>query len=151
MRVNTTTTPRLCAGAAALSAALFLGGCGGSGEPPTASKASPVQGDQRAILDTDDALNTAGRQGDGGKVCDQLFTAGLKRSVEVSAGRGCAAEVKRSLAAPDEEISLQRDVEIAGSRASAVIREQNGNVSTLHLVKQGGRWRIAAVSPRRGE
>ena len=149
--MRTNTKPRRVAGAAALGAALLLGGCGGGEEAPTTSQPSPVQGDQRAILDTVDALNTAGREGDGGKVCDQLFTAALKRSVEVAAGRSCAVEVERSLAAPDEEISLQRDVRIAGTKASAVIREQNGNVSTLHLVRQAGRWRIAAVSPRRGE
>jgi hypothetical protein len=28
-----------------------------------------------------------------------------------------------------------------------VVREQNGNVSTLHVVRQDGAWRIASVTP----
>jgi hypothetical protein len=135
--------------AAAAFAALALAGCGGQDEPSAAPDAkAPVQSDQRAILDTIDALQSAGRRGDGRTICERLFTVRLARSVQAAAKRSCAEEVRGSLGSPSEAISVRRDIRIAKGTASATISEQNGAVSTLHLVEQAGRWRIDRVLPR---
>ena len=34
-----------------------------------------------------------------------------------------------------------------GSNATATVKEANGNVSKVFLVKQGGQWRIRSVTP----
>jgi len=128
-----------------------LAGCGGSDEkPPSAKKPSEsVPGDQRSILATVDALQTASRKGDGRAICGDLFTPRLVKSVEAAAKRSCAKEVRKRLFAPDAEISVGRDIEVTGGRGTAVIREQNGNVSKLSLVKQSSQWRIDRVTPQK--
>ncbi len=132
-----------------LGAVLALVGCGGSDtEPPSTQKLSTVSGDQRNVLATVDALQTASRNGDGDRVCDDLFSPGLVKSVEAAAGQSCAKEVRQRLFTPDAEISVSRDIKVDGARGTAVVREQIGNVSKLSLVKQDARWRIDRVTPQ---
>jgi UDP-N-acetylenolpyruvoylglucosamine reductase len=128
---------------AGLCVAAFLPGCGGSDDNKTTGA---VQGDQRGILATVDALQTASHAGDGGKICTSVFTKSLVRSIEKAAKRSCAAEVKENLFKPGASISADRNITVKGAAGTAVIREQNGNVSTLHLVKQARAWRIDRVT-----
>ena len=95
-----------------------------------------VSGSERGILATVDALQTASRKGDGRTICGDLFTPQLVKSVEAAAKRSCAKEVRKRLFAPDAEISVGRDIKVTGDRGTAVVREQNGNVSTLSLLRQ---------------
>jgi len=46
----------------------------------------------------------------------------------------------------DAAISVGRDIDVAGDRGTAVVREQNGNVSTLSMIKHNARWRIDRVT-----
>jgi len=135
----------------AVIVAVTVAGCGGSDKKPSAGqpRADPVSMDQRGILATIDGLQTASRTGDGQTICDKLFTPELVRSVAKSAKRSCAAEVRQKLSAPNAEISVGRRIDVAGDRGMAIIREQNGRVSKLSLLKQQGRWRIARVTPQR--
>jgi len=130
---------------AGLCVAAFLPGCGGSDDDKTTGA---VQGDQRSILATVDALQTASHAGDGGKICSSVFTKSLARSVEKASKRTCAAEVRENLFKPGETISADRNITVKGDAGTAVIREQNGNVSTLHLVKQDHTWRIDRVTAK---
>jgi hypothetical protein len=139
---------------AVVIAVAALAGCGGSGKPspsvqkPSVQKPSnPVSPDERGILATVDALQAASRKGDGRTVCGDLFTPQLVRSVEASATRSCATEVRKRLFAPDTTISVGKDIKVTADRGTAVIRESNGNVSTLSLVKRNARWRIDGVTP----
>lgn len=134
---------------AVVIAVAALAGCGGSGEPsPSVQKPShPVSGDERGILATVDALQAASRKGDGRTVCGDLFTPQLVRSIEASAKRSCAKEVGKRLFAPDTAISVGKDIKVTADRGMAVIRESNGNFSTLFLVKRNARWRIDRVTP----
>jgi hypothetical protein len=130
-----------------LLVAAALPGCGGSDDKQTTTGA--VGDDQRGILTTVDALQQASHDGDGAKVCSSVFTKSLERSIDKAAKRGCAAEVRENLFKPEESISVQRNITVEGDTGTAMIREQNGNVSTLHLVKQAGKWRIDRVTPQR--
>jgi hypothetical protein len=134
---------------AVLASIVALAGCGGpdSGSPAAAKPVTPISGSERGVLATVDALQTASRKGDGRAVCADLFTAQLVKSVEASARRSCAKEVRRRMFAPDAEISVGRDIKVTGDRGSAVVREQNGNVSKLSLVRQSAQWRIDGVTP----
>lgn len=135
---------------AILAAAVVLAGCGGADKPSAGSQATPgVSGDQRGVLETVDALQTASRKGDGKTICSQIFTRALAASVEKAAKRSCPQEVRQRLFDPNAEISVGRDIHVKGSAATTVIREQNGHVSKLYLVKQGGRWRIDRVVPQK--
>jgi hypothetical protein len=108
-----------------------------------------VQGAQKGVLQTIDALQTASRRGDGRRICQEVFTQNLVRSIETSAKRSCPAALRTRLLTPSESISVQRGIQVNGMTASAVIREQNDRVSTLHLLKQAGRWRIDRVTPQK--
>ena len=138
-------------GLATVAAIAAVAGCGGSDDKPaTAQKPSAsVPGNQRSILATVDALQTASRKGDGHKVCADLFTPQLAKSVEAAAKHSCAQEVRRSMFTPDAELSVGRNIDVTGDRGTAVIQEQNGNVSKLSFVKQSGQWRIARVTPQK--
>ena len=127
----------------------LLAGCGDD-EPATPGQASPsVSGGQRGVLETIDALQTASRKGDGETICGDIFTAKLVRSVEAAAKRSCAEEVREQLFSPKAEISVSRDIKVNGGEATATVREQNGRVSKLFLVKHDGRWQVDRVVPRR--
>ena len=132
---------------AVLAMSIPLAGCGGSDPETPAKQAAPttVSGDQRGILGTVEALQKASRSGDGKGICTDIFTAQLVRSIETSAKRSCVKEVSDTLVSPDAAISVGRDIEVAGARATATIREQNSNVSKLFLLKQDGEWRIDRV------
>ena len=126
-----------------------LAGCGGADPEPSAKKSATVSGDQRSILATIDTLQTASRKGDGAKVCDDVFTPELAKSIEAAAKRSCAKEVRQRLFSPEAEISVSWDIKVAGRRGTAVVREQNGNVSELSFVKQDAQWRIDRVTPKK--
>lgn len=141
-----------------LLALVALPGCGGSDDDKgsTSTAAPAVQGDQRAVLETIDELQIASRSGNGGRVCSEIFTKSLVRSIEASSKRSCAAEVREKLFTPDASFAVQRGIRVTGATASAVVRDQVGNVSTLHFRKQAGstpeeaaRWRIDRVTPQK--
>jgi hypothetical protein len=141
-----------------VAVAATIAGCGSSSKTTPTTAASPsaavspsapsVSADQRGVLRTVDALESASRRGDGKTICRELFTSALVRSIQTAAKRRCATEVKRHLFSPNAQISVQRGVQVKGKRATAVVREQNGNFSTLVLREQRGRWRINSVVPR---
>ena len=130
---------------AAVIAAAGLVGCGGSSEDT--EQAPAVSSDERAILSTVDALQTASRRGDADAICDELFTETLAKSISDASKRSCAEEVRKTLTSPDAQISVARAIEVNGTRATATVREQDGKTSTLFLVKEEDRWRIDRIEP----
>src|SRR4051812_6873621 len=90
---------------AALAAATVVAACGDSdGE----QKAPAVSGEQRAIVSTIDALQSASRQGDAGRICNEIFTETLARSIRRASRRSCEREVRETLTSPDAQISVRR-------------------------------------------
>jgi hypothetical protein len=136
---------------AAFAAALALVGCGGSDKRPPAKTKAPatVAGDERGIIGTVEALQTASREGDSQSICADIFTVQLVHSIEAAAKRTCVKEIKHTLVSPDAQISVSRDIQVTGVRATATIRERNGNLSKLFLLKQEGRWRVDRVVPHK--
>jgi predicted small lipoprotein YifL len=127
-----------------------LAGCGGSGdsEKPTATTAANATADNTAVKQVMTDLQTASRAGDGKRICTQIFTPKLANSVTASAKSGsCAKEVRKKLFSRKAQIAVQNVDLPNAANATAVIKEANGNTSTIFLVKQSGRWRIRSVSP----
>jgi hypothetical protein len=130
--------------AMAVVGAAAMAGCGGSDEkepPPT------VSGDQRSILSTLDALQAASRQDDARKICRELFTKSLAKSIADASERSCEREVHATLTMPDAQLAVGRGIKIEGSRATATVEEQDGKRSKLSFLKEGGRWRIERIEP----
>jgi predicted small lipoprotein YifL len=127
-----------------------LAGCGGSGDSqkPTATTAANATADNTAVKQVMTDLQTASRAGDGKRICTQIFTPKLANSVTTSAKSGsCAKEVRKKLFSRKAQIAVQNVDLPNAANATAVIKEANGNTSTIFLVKQSGRWRIRSVSP----
>jgi hypothetical protein len=127
--------------AVALALALGLGGCGGDSKDEGTS-------DMKAVAKVMSDLNTASRSGDGERICSQLFTPKLAKSVSTSSSSGaCDVEVKSKLFSPEAKI-IVKNIDVPDEvNASATVREANGNISTIFLVKQSGQWRIRSVAP----
>jgi hypothetical protein len=128
---------------AAIWPAAALGACGGTDDEP----APNLSDDTRGILATVDALQTASRQGDARRICRELFTDALAKSIRDASKHTCEAEVRDTLTSPDARLSVGREVDVKGSRATATVREQNGKTSTVSFVKEGDGWHIERVTP----
>lgn len=150
------TRPAIPGCAISLTAALLAAGCGGSDEPGTTKPASTqppppaLQGGEHGVLATIDELQRASSEGKSSKICRDLFTADLRRSIEAASKRTCATEVRTRLFDSKTSISVERNIQIDGTKAKAVILEPDGRTSTLQLLRQGDAWRIDRVSPGEG-
>ena len=128
----------------ALAVGATVGGCGGDSQtkPPPA-----ITANQRGVLETVDSLQTASRRGDGERICREIFTPKLAASVKAAARTSCAQEVRANLFSPQTSLAVGRDIRAEGTRAVARVVDENGQVSTLFLVQEAGKWRIDRVKP----
>ena len=132
--------------AAALVAAASCAGCGGGDSGGAAGKPADTKAERAAVRRVLADLQAASRAGDGKRICDKIFTPKLAQSVAKSAASGsCATEVKQNLFSPTTQITVNRVAVNAPADATATVAEANGNISTVSLVKEGGRWLIRGV------
>ena len=125
----------------AVVAAALLVGRGLGGDDSSSS-------DQDAVRQVMTNLQTASREGDGQRICNQIFTPKLSNSVTRSSASGsCATEVKSKLFSPQTQIEVETVAVTDESNATVTVKEANGNTSTVFLVKQSGLWRIRSVTP----
>jgi hypothetical protein len=104
--------------------------------------------DEAAVRQVMTDLETASREGDGERICNQIFTPKLANLVTSSSTSGsCATEVRSKLFSPDAQIEIQSVNVTDESNATAIVKEANGNTSTVFLVRQSGVWRIRSVTP----
>jgi len=131
---------------AVVTASVALAGCGGASGDNKSAGATSRSDDSAAVKQVMTDLQTASRQGDGNRICTQIFTPKLADSVTKSATSGsCAKETKRNLFSSSAQIGVE-NIDVPDSvNATATIKEANGNVSNVFLVKQSRRWRIRSV------
>jgi hypothetical protein len=123
----------------ALVAVAPLGGCFGGDDDSS---------DRDAVDQVLSDLQTASQDGDGTRICDEIFTPKLAALVSRSSKSGeCATEVKAKLFSPNAKIAVENIDVPDESNATATVKEANGNVSKVFLVKQDGQWRIRSVTP----
>jgi len=104
--------------------------------------------DQDAVRQVMTDLQTASRNGDGERICNQIFTPKLSNAITKSSASGsCATEVEANLFSPKTTIEIENVDVPDESNATVTVKEANGNTSTVFLVKQSGRWRIRSVTP----
>ncbi len=123
---------------------LVLGACGQS----TKDSAEDFQGDQKAVAQTVEDLQSASRKQEGDKICASLLAPTLVAQIKKASGSDCGKGVKDSLRDADSfELQVQK-VTISGDKASAVVKSEGGDkdrVDTLELVKDRGAWKIATL------
>jgi hypothetical protein len=134
---------------AAVAMAAAMAGCGGgasSDQKTTGAEAAIKATDNTAVAQVLAELQSASRAGQGNRICTQIFTPKLADSVTVAAASGsCAKEVKKKLFSRKARIVVQNVTVPDAANATATVKEANGNVSTVFLVKQSGRWRIRSI------
>ena len=136
--------PRLVATlAVGVVAAAAVGACGGDDDEGDGTR---VPAGQRAILSTVEQLQAASRRGDAGRICEDIFTKALANSIRRASDHSCAAEVRQTLVSPDARLSVARGMRIKGSRATATVREQDGQTSRVFFVQDGDAWRIERIT-----
>jgi hypothetical protein len=109
-------------------------------------RGSGSSSDEDAVQQVMSDLESASREGDAARICEQIFTPKLAAAISRSSDGSCAAEVEAQLFAPDAEITVDTVTVSDGSNAEATVTEANGNVSRVFLVKQNGEWRIRSVT-----
>lgn len=131
--------------------AVALAGCGqGARNESTSGKFS---GEQKRIATAVDDLQSATEDRDGAKICSNLLTAELQRTIAATAGaKGCGHAVKEAIKDTDQADLTVRTVTIDPEdpgKATAVVKEKTGDDKsrdeTLRFEKQGGRWRISSL------
>ena len=126
----------------AMSATLAVSSCGGS-DDETTTRPNGVEANVRRVLSD---LQAAAVAGDGKRICAQIFTPKLAKSVATSAKSGsCAEEVRRNLFSPATTLRVQSVTVADGANATAIVKEASRRTSTVFLVRQSGRWRIRSV------
>jgi hypothetical protein len=133
----------------ALSALIGVTGCGGgSGGGGTPEGGGDQENEANEVRFVVADLQAASRDGDGGRICNQLFTPKLADSItQASKSGSCAKEVKKNVFDPRERFVVQ-DVKIVNpTTATAIVKESNAKTSKMSFVKQGGEWRIRSVGP----
>jgi hypothetical protein len=118
-------------------------GCGGDDEKSNADRYDGDDADVAAVVDD---FAEAGHDGDGARICSEIFATALAENVERAAKQSCQSEVQENL--PEGEYELTADnIEVKGKTATAAVTDQDDNESVLHLVKSGDKWQILRVTP----
>ena len=148
--INNRKATKGLAAVAAVAVAAAMAGCGGgaSSDQKTTTGAAqvPKAAENAAVTQVLADLQSASRAGQGRLICTQIFTPKLANSVTAAAASGsCAKEVKKKLFSRKAQIVVQNVAVPNAANATATVKEANGNVSTVFLVKQSGRWRIRSI------
>lgn len=129
---------------AALALAVMAAGCASSGSNDSTAD---FRGEQRLVATTVEDLQSAAVDGDEGKICRELLATSVADPL-ARGGRTCQQTVEDALKDADSSDLTVRSVRVDGTRATAAVKEERGKedrVSTVRLVKEGGRWRIATL------
>jgi hypothetical protein len=129
---------------AALTVALLAGGCASSG---SVDSSEDFRGQQRLVATAVEDLESAASDGDEGKICRELASRSLARRLARN-GRSCAQTVDDAIKDADSSDLTVQSVRIAGTRATASVKEDLGDAdrtATVGLVREGGRWRLATL------
>jgi hypothetical protein len=123
---------------------LVLSACGQTAK----DSAGDFQGDQKAVAQTVEDLQSASRKHDSARICTTLLAPALVAKIKLASKDACDKAVKDTLSDADSfELQVQK-VTISGPKATAVVKSEGGDkdrVDTLALVKDGNVWKIATL------
>jgi hypothetical protein len=131
--------------AAALCLLLIVGTVAACGDNGSNSNADSYSGEKTKVATVIDQLGDAARDGDGDRICNELFDSNLKISVTRASNRPCSQEVVDKTFDEKTRYDVQ-SLGLSGDRAQARVKDQKGRRSLLLLLREGGSWRIARIS-----
>jgi hypothetical protein len=127
----------------ALVVALAAAGCGQANK----DSATKFSGEQRAVAQAVEDLQSAGRKGDAQKICTDLLAPALIEEIRHASG-DCAKVLDGALQDADTFEMTVEKVTVDGTRATAVVKSDAGKkdrTDTLELVREGRNWKIASL------
>ena len=131
---------RVAVGLAAACVAA-MSACGGE----DGANAKRYEGDQKEVAAAIDDLQSAAREGDGEKICDDLFGKKLRADIAQQTGESCEARVKEQFAAKETTLTVKQ-VRMRGEKSAVVnVTDQEGSTSVLYLEDDDG-WRLVRIA-----
>jgi hypothetical protein len=121
-----------------------LGACGQTAK----NSATDFQGDQRAVAQTVEDLQSFARKGDTAKICTELLARNLVSRIQSTSKSTCDKGLKDALADADAFELQVKKVTVTGDKATAVVEAQGGKknrTETLQMVRERGAWKIASL------
>jgi hypothetical protein len=109
--------------------------------------AKDFKGDERAVAQAVEDLETAARKNDGDAACTKLFAQQLLATIKAK-GTNCKSAVKEAFKDADSTDLSVKDVTITGTKARATVTSGSGGkkrTDTLELEKTGAAWRISSL------
>jgi Domain of unknown function (DUF4878) len=139
MAATTRIAALLCASALTLSA------CGSTEK----DSASDFKGDQKAVAQAVEDLQSASRKGDEARICTDLLAPALLTKIKAAQKGGCEPALKTALKDVDSYELQVKKVAISGTNATATVTSDIGKkddrTDTLTLVKVGNAWKISEL------
>jgi outer membrane PBP1 activator LpoA protein len=136
-----------------VAAALTLSACGQSSK----DSAKDFQGEDKAVAQTVEDLQSASSKGDEGKICDEILAADLANKIKARASgdqKTCADVLKDSLRDSDSSELQVKKVAVNGTTATATVESDAAGdaktTTTLTLTKARDGWRIASLGSASG-
>lgn len=133
-----------------VAVALTLSACGQT----TKDSTKDFQGQEKAVAQTVEDLQSAASKGDEDKICNEILAADLVNRIKGASKQTCAAALKDSLRDADAFELQVKKVAIDGTTATATVEsDAAGNDKTttqLTLTKAGDGWRISSLGSAAG-
>src|SRR3954468_10229279 len=138
MAATTRLATLLCASALTLTA------CGQTDK----DSSSDFKGDQKAVAQTVEDLQSASKKRDESKICTDLLAPALVTKIKASSKGPCEDVMKDALRDVDSSELQVKKVAITGTTATATVQSDAGKddrTDTLTLVKVGNAWKISEL------
>jgi hypothetical protein len=128
---------------APLAVSLALAGCGAEQSDDDLDR---FRGEQRAVADQVEELQSAGEGNQPEDICSNILSRQLVDELE-AAGADCAQEMEKAIEDSDEFDFVVREVTVSGNQAEAVVRQgDDGPQTTMQFVREGGQWRATSLN-----
>jgi outer membrane PBP1 activator LpoA protein len=133
-----------------VAAALTLSACGQTSK----DSAKDFRGEEKAVAQTVEDLQSASSKGDRDKICDELLAADLVAKIKSASKQPCADALKDSLRDADSFELQVKKVAVDGTTATATVESDAAGdaktTTTLTLTKARDGWRIASLGAPAG-
>jgi hypothetical protein len=124
--------------AVVIALALVAAGCNSS-----SSGTAEFEGEQQAVADVVEKLQSAGETGDAKEICEEVLAKSLADQIK-AAGSTCEQELDKAIKDADDFDLEVESVTVNGNTATARVKGQDrgeDRVRTFEFEKEGSNWR----------